>query len=152
MEIQLPMQPSSQRMTFACTCNYKRSHVCASVNRLFFNSPKIYFQPIKVSVQRASKDEVSNQIDSEAFKLHHNKPKIPSMTELFQESGNGLPLFQETFCAMTYPNQKTNSFHKEYTSENSMSTIVSSSIWPSKYIRIKYKRQRTRYISLHVFS
>ena len=139
-------------MTAACMCVYKRSHVCASVNRLFFNSPKIYFQPIKVSVQRASKDEVSNQIDSEAFKLHHNKPKIPPMTELFQESGNGLPLFQETFCAMTYPNQKTNSFHKEYTSENSMSTIVSSLSQPSEYTIIKSKRQRTKYILLHIFS
>ena len=41
-------------------------------------------------------DETSNQFDSEAFKLHHNNPKIPSMTELFQEYSNDLPLFEDT--------------------------------------------------------
>ena len=56
----------------------------------------IYFQPIKFSVSRASKDESCKQVDLEAFKSHQNEPKIPSMTELFQESGNYLPLFEET--------------------------------------------------------
>ena len=44
----------------------------------------IYFQPRKVSVNRARKDKSSNQVDSEAFKLQQNEPKIPSMKELFQ--------------------------------------------------------------------
>ena len=39
MAIQLPMQPSSQRMTVECTCDYKRLHVCASVHRLFLTPP-----------------------------------------------------------------------------------------------------------------
>ena len=56
----------------------------------------IYFQPSKVSDNRASKDESSNQFDSDVFKLHQNEPKILSMTELFQESRNDLPLFEET--------------------------------------------------------
>ena len=54
----------------------------------------MYFQPIKVMVNRSSKDKEFNQVDSEAFKLHQKNPKIPSMTELFQKSGNGLPLFE----------------------------------------------------------
>ena len=41
---------------------------------------EIYFQTIKVSVDRAMKDEESNQVDSESLKLHKNSPKIPSMT------------------------------------------------------------------------
>ena len=45
---------------------------------------EIYFQPIKFSFNRAIKDEASNQDDSKAFKLDQNKPKIPSMTEIFQ--------------------------------------------------------------------
>ena len=53
----------------------------------------MYFQPREVSVKRASKYELSNQFDSNSFKLHQKEPKIPSMTELFQESGNDLPLF-----------------------------------------------------------
>ena len=44
----------------------------------------MYFQPIKVSVNRSIKDEVSNQVHSEAFRLHPDEPKIPSMTKLFQ--------------------------------------------------------------------
>ena len=44
----------------------------------------IYFQPKKVSVNRVSNDESSNQVDLEAFKLHQNKLKIPFMTESFQ--------------------------------------------------------------------
>ena len=44
----------------------------------------VYFQPSKVSFNRDIKYEASNQVDSEAFKLHNNKPKIPSLTELFQ--------------------------------------------------------------------
>ena len=56
----------------------------------------MYFQPIKVSVNRSRKDETSNQFDSEAFKLHQNKPKIPSIIELFQNSGNDITLFEET--------------------------------------------------------
>ena len=56
----------------------------------------MYFQLIKFRVNRAIKDESSNQVYSEAFKLHQNNPKIPYMTELFQESSNYLPLFEET--------------------------------------------------------
>ena len=55
----------------------------------------MYFQPIKVSVRRSRKNEAYNQVDSEEFRLHQDKPKIPSMTELFQEPGNDLPLFEE---------------------------------------------------------
>ena len=43
----------------------------------------MYFQPSKVRVNRASKYEAFNRFYSEAFKLHYNEPKIPSMTELF---------------------------------------------------------------------
>ena len=53
----------------------------------------MYFQTIKVSVNRAIKYGASNKFYSEAFKLHQDEPKIPYMTELFQESGNELPLF-----------------------------------------------------------
>ena len=40
----------------------------------------MYFQPSKVSVNRARKDEASNQVGSKAFKVNQNKPKIMSMT------------------------------------------------------------------------
>ena len=56
----------------------------------------MYLQPSKVRVIRSSKDESSNQVDSEAFNLHQNNPNIPFMTELFHEYGNDLPLFEET--------------------------------------------------------
>ena len=56
----------------------------------------MYLQSSKFSVNRASKYEASNQVDSEPFKLHQNKPKILSMTELLQEYGNDLPLFEDT--------------------------------------------------------
>ena len=56
----------------------------------------MYFQPSKVRVKRYSKYEASNKVDSEALKLHQNKPKILSITELFQDSVNDLPLFEET--------------------------------------------------------
>ena len=39
---------------------------------------------IPFGTNRAIKDEASNQVDSKAFKLDQNKPKIPSMTEIFQ--------------------------------------------------------------------
>ena len=55
----------------------------------------MYFQPRKFSVNQSIKDESYNQVDSEAFKLNQNKPKILSMTKLLQESGNGLSLFKE---------------------------------------------------------
>ena len=42
------------------------------------------------------KHPTSNQVDSEAFKVHQNEPKIPSMTELFQEYGNDLSIFEYT--------------------------------------------------------
>ena len=35
----------------------------------------MYFQQIKVSVNRSRKDESSNRVDSEAFKLHQDEPK-----------------------------------------------------------------------------
>ena len=54
------------------------------------------FQPIKYSVNRASKDESFNQFYFEAFKLYQSEPRLPSMTELFQESENDLLLFKET--------------------------------------------------------
>ena len=62
----------------------------------------MYFQPTTVIVDRDIKDEESNQVDSEAFKSHQNEPKIPSMTELFQEFGNDLPLFEETLIQSKY--------------------------------------------------
>ena len=56
----------------------------------------MYFKPSKVSFNRVREDEASKKVVSETFKLHHNKPKITSMTELFQESGNDIPLLEET--------------------------------------------------------
>ena len=56
----------------------------------------MYFQPSKVRVNRSINYEAYNQVDSKSFKLYQNNPKIPSMTELFQESGNDLPLLEET--------------------------------------------------------
>ena len=56
----------------------------------------MYFQQSKVRFDRAIKYEESNQVNSEALKLYQYNPKIPSMTELFQESGNYLLLFKET--------------------------------------------------------
>ena len=55
----------------------------------------MYLQPRKFSVNQSIKDESYNQVYSEAFKLNQNKTKISSMTNLLQESGNGLPLFKE---------------------------------------------------------
>ena len=55
----------------------------------------MYFQPSKVSDIQDRKYEPYNQMGSEEFKLHHNESKIPSMTQLFQESVNDLPLFKE---------------------------------------------------------
>ena len=55
----------------------------------------MYFQLNIVSVNRSIKDEPSNKVDSEKLKLHKNKPKIPSITKLFQESGNNLTLFDK---------------------------------------------------------
>ena len=54
----------------------------------------MYFQPRKVIVNRSSKYEASNKVDSEAFKIYQNELKITSMTELLQESGKNLPLFE----------------------------------------------------------
>ena len=35
----MPMQPSSRRVTIACTCNFKRLHVNVSFHRPFLTSP-----------------------------------------------------------------------------------------------------------------
>ena len=56
---------------------------------------EMYFQPIKVSVNRSSEDEASKQFDSEALKWHQNEPKIFSTTELFQEADNDLLISEE---------------------------------------------------------
>ena len=56
----------------------------------------MYFQPRKFSVKISIKYEASNQVDSEALKLHQDKPKTTSTTQLFQESGNYIPLFEDT--------------------------------------------------------
>ena len=56
----------------------------------------MYFQPIKVSVNRARKYETSNQVDSKAVKSYQNKPENTVHDIIFQEYVNDLPLFEET--------------------------------------------------------
>ena len=82
----------------------------------------MYFQPKNVSVNRASKGESSNQVDSEAFKLHQNEPRIPSMIELLQKSGNDLThsrrqnFNRNALRIISYYNQKKQFLNKLYTS------------------------------------
>ena len=52
----------------------------------------MYLQPIKFIFNRSRKDGASNQVDSEALKLHQNETKVLSMAKLFQESGNDISL------------------------------------------------------------
>ena len=43
-------------------------------------------------------------------------------------------------------------FYKVYTTKNNTSTMVSSSSWPSEYIRIESKHQRTSYVLLYILA
>ena len=52
-------------------------------------------QTRKFSANRYGKYEASNQVDSEALKLHPDEPKIPPMAELYQKPEDVIPLFKE---------------------------------------------------------
>ena len=80
------------------------------------------------------------------------------MTELFQDSSNGLPLFEETEIQSKFVSHndilqsRDMIYYEVYTSNKSTRTMVYSSSRPINYIRIKSKLQRTRYMLLPILT
>ena len=77
---------------------------------------------------------------------------IPRIWQLSTSIWGEISSIKMRFAQWHTPTKIKLFFDKIYTSEKSTITMVYISNLPSEYTRIKYKRQRTRYVILHMFS